>query len=114
MNGKKGPNQAGKDIGFMTVFYPTDSEVVMPIPLNKDSAKSQTYVNALKVCKNVGSDVRLPNKEELAAIGFNKNLLDISIETFYAATQNWKMVLLHGCWSKGNFDGGIRVRCIKR
>ena len=30
MNGNKGPNTVGKDIGFMSVLYPTDSVVVAP------------------------------------------------------------------------------------
>ena len=122
LNGKKGPNTAGKDIGFMTVFYPSDSMVVMPIPLNKDSATGQNYENALKVCRNVGPDVRLPNREELAAMSFNNAFLNIGrlqssnggASTFYAATSEWKMVSYLVYWSRGLYPGAIRVRCIKR
>lgn len=35
LNGTKGSNQIGKDMGFITAFYPTDSELVAPLPLNK-------------------------------------------------------------------------------
>ena len=117
LNGKKGPNTTGKDIGFMTVFYPTDSEVVMPIPLNKDSATEQTYADALKVCSSVGSDVRLPNKEELAALGFNERLfnmgISVGVSKYYATTNNFKLVNSNGlAWSNMNYN--LAVRCIKR
>ena len=121
LNGKKGPNTAGKDIGFITVFYPSDSQVVMPIPLEKDSATGQTYANALTVCRNVSPDVRLPNREELAAIAFNNSLLNISqlstngnASTFYATTNKWKMAMSVLMWSTKNYDRALRVRCIKR
>ena len=32
LNGNKGPNTVGKDIGIMSVLYPSDSVVVAPMP----------------------------------------------------------------------------------
>jgi len=43
----------------------------MPNVLNKDSVIGQNYNNVLKVCQNKASDLRLPNREELASITVN-------------------------------------------
>ena len=81
LNGKKGPNTAGKDIGSMTVFYPTNSQIVMPQVLPKDttamyyngSSNDNFGVNAkiLRQCTNADKSLRLPNKEELASMLIN-------------------------------------------
>jgi len=115
LNGKKGPNMVGKDMGFITAFYPTDSKVVMPIPLNKDSAQHQTYANALKVCRNAGSDLRLPNQEELASIAVNELFLgNLKNGGTYATINNYKILTGWLIRTKDNYGGGISVRCIKR
>lgn len=36
LNGNKGPNSVGKDIGIMTVLYPSDPAVVAPVPAIRD------------------------------------------------------------------------------
>ena len=35
LNGNKGPNTVGKDVGFITAFYPYDVKVVAPIPVHQ-------------------------------------------------------------------------------
>ena len=75
LNGKKGPNRVGKDIGFMTALYSSDPDVVMAMPVKYfgwDARKSQTEANA--VCKSVNSDYHLPNVNEALSISYNKNL----------------------------------------
>ena len=44
LNGTKGPNTFGKDIGIITAFYPTDSEVVAP-----DLAVQDAYLLLLQM-----------------------------------------------------------------
>jgi len=114
LNGKRGPNKVGKDIGFITAFYPTDGNVVMPIPFHKDSATGQTYANALKVCRNVGTDVRLPNREELASMAINADLLKIASENVCATTNNWKMDMPTLVWTNMGYGNSLKVICIKR
>ena len=124
LNGKRGPNKVGKDIGFITAFYPTDGNVVMPEPLNKDSkdenGNAQTsYAKALSACRLEGNDVRLPNREEFASMAINANLLGLQIlvnqsDSFYAATNNWKMSMYNIFFSNMNYGNNIRIRCIKR
>ena len=71
LNGKKGPNTVGKDIGFMTVFYPTDSIVVSVRPLKGGSAGS-TPSDAVKFCKKIDDEGVMPNIYELASISLNR------------------------------------------
>ncbi len=76
LNGNKGPNTVGKDIGFLSVLYPTDSVVVAPVPLqNMTSALS--HGGALAACRAMDSESRLPNVDELASLFYNKNLLKL-------------------------------------
>ena len=74
LNGKRGPNTVGKDIGFITVMYPADSSVFMPMPYAK-TAGNASVKNANKLCQtNFGEEARLPNRNELAAVAFNSLL----------------------------------------
>ena len=79
LNGNKGPNTVGKDIGFMTLMYPSDPKISAPIPAQ--SALSGTYAmsgdnNATQACTAYDSEYRAPNMEELYAMFVNKNLLN--------------------------------------
>ena len=77
VNGKKGPNTVGKDIGFITALYPTDSVVVAPVAYHKDvNAKfRENGVNiAANKCKELG-DYRLPSNEELMSLFYNQELI---------------------------------------
>ena len=78
LNGKKGPNTVGKDIGVMSVLYPTDSEVVIPVIAKKSAASSFINNNgvhsASKFCKSLG-DYRLPTREEVMSLFYNEYLL---------------------------------------
>ncbi|MCM1009283.1 MAG: hypothetical protein NC390_00205 [Fusobacterium sp.] len=67
LNGKKGPNTFGKDIGFISVTYPTDSVVSMPIPHQKVFDPSD-YTTAVQNCRSLGDEYRLPTKEEASSI----------------------------------------------
>ena len=68
LNGKKGPNTIGKDMGFMTVFYPTDSIVVSFVPV-RNGKTDGTVAGSVKFCKNI--DAVMPNQFELAALSIN-------------------------------------------
>ncbi len=76
LNGSKGPNTMGKDVGFISVLYPTDSVVVAPIPLTS-SAGVADQREAGKLCQKKDSESRLPTREELAAMFYNKLLIDM-------------------------------------
>lgn len=78
LNGNKGPNTVGKDIGFMTLMYPSDPKITAPVPA--PSALSGTYAmtgtnSATQACTAYGSEYRVPNMEELYSMFVNKNLL---------------------------------------
>jgi len=117
LNGKRGPNKFGKDIGSMSVFYPMESVVVMPKVHDVDSASNQTVAKANKVCRNAGSDLRLPNKEELASVLINKVISGQNIDDFgyYVATNEKAMLaawLFYG--NAKSWQGNLKVRCLKR
>lgn len=63
LNQDKGPNTVGKDIGYMTIFYATDSAVATSIP-----AAADTQV----ACPDTE---RLPNLTEAVAMEVNAALL---------------------------------------
>ena len=110
LNGNKGPNTVGKDIGFMTAMYPSDVKVAAPIPAM--SALSGTYqitpssgVSASAACTQYDSEYKLPNIDELIAMGVNKRLIDGDLSYFpgknfwsaskvynYGAPQQWDLI----------------------
>ncbi len=85
LNGNKGPNTVGKDIGFMTALYPSDSVVVAPVPLAR-KAGDTNHINALVMCKNQDSESRLPNRDELSSMFYNQSLMGISGGYFWSSS----------------------------
>ena len=125
LNGNKGPNTVGKDIGFMTLMYPSDPKITAPVPA--PSALSGTYAmtgdnNATRACTTYDSEYRLPNLEELYSLFVNKNLLSSSISAyFYTSTSvtlgnDVKRLAIR--FSSGEVDdfltSAFNVWCVKR
>ena len=82
LNGRRGPNKFGKDIGFITALYPTDSEVVAPEILFVDENTDMTWEQAKNTCSTKDSG-RLANSDELAAMFYNKQFLGINKSRYF-------------------------------
>lgn len=133
LNGKKGPNTVGKDIGTMTAVYATDSVVVMPVATTADTSHTTAFPMRLdinKKCTAMDPDSRIPNREELASMFYNKDLVTFA---FVNSTDNsnhpgdyWSTPLKQtsatafclrmtsGQWLLGCTAGNGHVRCVKR
>ena len=82
LNGNKGPNTIGKDIGFLTVLYSSDSSVVAPV-FEHVGPNSVVFEEGTKYCRTL-DNARMPNKEEAMSLFVNK--------LFYNGTlPNWLM-----------------------
>ncbi len=73
LNGAKGPNTVGKDIGFLSAIYPSDTSVVLP-QAGKLLSSQYKHSEASKACANLDSEYRLPNIEEAISLYYNGNL----------------------------------------
>ena len=89
LNGIKGPNTMGKDMGFITAIHPTDPIIVSPQPLATDSG-SKIQSEAGAVCKKLDNESRLPNFYELSAMFYNKSITNIN----FAAYGYWSSTLV--------------------
>ena len=85
LNGKEGPNQVGKDVGFITAFYNKNPVVVAPVPYNTDytssvpqNSEAKGTIDAPTACKTIREDLKLPNKDELASLFINAPLINLS------------------------------------
>ena len=87
LNGKKGPNTMGKDMGFMTMLYPFDSVLVAPNFHIKRNLDSATHSVAVNTCRNIDNS-RLPTREELLSALVNKRLLGYDT-VFHGETPLW-------------------------
>lgn len=121
LNGNKGPNTVGKDIGFMSVLYPTDSVVVAPVPMATNAAPGYTsQPDAVKLCREQGDDTRLPNKEELMSMFYNKNLLNLDLSGYWSGSLStnpdyaWSLNFIEGYIADGPKMNGSNVRCVRR
>ena len=119
LNGNKGPNTVGKDIGFISVLYPSDAIVVAPQPLTQDVAAGNQITAGAK-CKAIDDESRMPNIDELAAIYYNQRLLGISYDgdywssSVYSSTMAWNHSFLTGQRHLRDRTGTWRIRCVKR
>jgi len=73
LNGNKGPNTVGKDMGVITVLYPSDSIVVAPVPFNKIFEGASTATASTFCTEKTGADARIPTKEELISLFVNQH-----------------------------------------
>ncbi len=78
LNGNKGPNTVGKDIGFMTAMYPFDAQLYAPYPAVSPLTftSGTSFANYSKECTKRDGDYRSPNVGELVSMFVNRDLID--------------------------------------
>ena len=123
LNGNKGPNTVGKDIGVITVLYPSDSIVVAPYPLTRAASTSISYNDASKECTKQDNESRMPNYEELIAMFVNANLFAMPTSAIYwsssltvsnGETKAWGLHFNLGRPGKYSKTSSQRLWCVKR
>ncbi|MCM1010912.1 MAG: fibrobacter succinogenes major paralogous domain-containing protein, partial [Fusobacterium sp.] len=125
LNGTKGPNTFGKDIGLITVFYPSDSVVVAPMPYLRGGDLNVDWRAASSSCKNIDSEYRAPNLEEMMALMYNHDISDVGSDRYWTTTREdssraWIVSSSNRAWAMaiGNSTGAdgvaMSVRCVKR
>lgn len=128
LNGSKGPNTVGKDIGVMTAIYASDPVLVAPIP----SIKALTGAYALSpqgndtaantACTNYDSEYRLPNIEELMSVFYNRKIFnDGETLQYWSSTRStetpshaWNLAMLTGAIYNDIKTLKTNVWCVKR
>ncbi len=125
LNGNKGPNTVGKDIGVITAMYPSDVKVAAPYPATR-TLGSYPWTSASKACSNFDGEYRLANVEELVSMFVNMNLFSINPESDYGGYWSSSPVNAYAAWFMqvaGAYTGQIDdrqktsnafVRCVKR
>ena len=122
LNGNKGPNTVGKDIGFMTALYSYNTSVVAPMPLatnvSVDGVGLEQSV-ASSVCTTHDSDSRLPNIDELTAMFVNEKFLGIAHGAFWSGSVvstdlAWYQEFSVGSRVMHTRSDTLAVRCVKR
>ncbi len=122
LNGNKGPNTVGKDIGFITALYPSSPNVVAPLPSIVDSGKL-TFAEASPACLAQGMESRLPNRDELSSIFYNKDLVGLVADgDHWSGTaflsgdsgQAWLQAFYSGRRGPNPKKYVYNVRCVKR
>ncbi len=125
LNGNKGPNMVGKDIGFVTALYPTETNVVAPFPLPTNAAGgvSVDLSTALASCSSQDVESRLPNRDELSAIFYNHLFLGIPLSGGYwsgsvlssgESRKAWYLLFRTGTRRYASQTESFHVRCVKR
>lgn len=120
LNGTKGPNTVGKDIGIITVFNATDSNVVAPMPSSASNAGTAEWTSAAKLCTDADSETRLPNIDELSAMLINRDIVNLTASTnfwsssLYNSKRAWVIGTHFGYRASDNKTSPFRVRCVKR
>ncbi len=123
LNGNKGPNTIGKDMGFMTAMYPSDTNLVAPVPLMKQDGNTYTYNEAIRQCKLQDAESRLPSRDEMTALYYNKEFIGIDFSQGNSHYWTSTKVSADKAWYLGNYnyrrntlgiENRFRIWCIKR
>jgi len=119
LNGRKGPNKVGKDIGFITAFYSTDSNVVAPMRVGNAAMYNtlNTYSEARDYCKKF-KDSKIPNLEEVMGLWANLKLSYMRASSYSCAPNNGKFPIFFpyiGTVKKESkfYSGGI-IQCVRK
>lgn len=98
LNGVKGPNRAGKDIGFLTAFYAKDPHVVAPISQKADAGSAPSYSetgdDAATLCNKQDPESRLPDIDELTAMLINYRFSNFGLIWYDAGNTYWSGTVL--------------------
>ncbi len=119
LNGSKGPNTVGKDIGVISAIYSSDTNVVMPQPIRLLDS-TYTQAQAAKECSKLDAEYRLPNVEELLSMYYSRQLFD-----WNTVNSSWSSTVIDGtnAWVFGPRFGmkysiarntAWHVQCVKR
>ncbi len=131
LNGSEGPNQVGKDVGFITAFYNKNPVVVAPVPFSTDYAsavkqytETEGEIDAPTACKTMGEDLRLPDRDELASLFVNAPLINLGENNGYYWSGSvislgmsglvWVQRFVNGNRFRGGRSSMNHVRCIRR
>ncbi|MFR1673090.1 MAG: hypothetical protein ACLSWI_09125, partial [Candidatus Gastranaerophilaceae bacterium] len=119
MNGLAGPNEAGKDIGFVTVIYPDINSVAVAFDVHKQDAEEAEFDEADESCKKIDKEYAVPNKDELLAIYMNANLLGESTGWYWSSSSDAKGLVWYVFFNSGYRyrvpkAGKMSVHCIRR
>ena len=124
LNGTKGPNTVNKDIGFMTVIYPTDSVVVSPYVHPQDASASVSYDDAARACTNQDPEYRMPNRYELMSMFASRYLIGAnrfgsgyntsSLMQHQNQVLAWRLYTQPGTMSPALKSIEYKLRCVRR
>lgn len=122
LNGNKGPNTVGKDIGIITAMYPADTVVVAPYPYVREASSGISQYDAAKACTEQDPEYRIPNIEELIALYVNKNLYDFTnaYGAYWSSTltsSTYAMAMANVSGRKISYSRSLTavgVHCVKR
>lgn len=126
LNGTKGPNTVGKDIGYITAFYSYDPSVVAPMPSTEYNNEVLSFEEATSYCHGLGEQYRIPNKDETSAIFINRRLSLPEDDTYHrwtstlstsnSITDTWIQHFSTGIRGPRTTvgQGNARIRCIFR
>ena len=120
LNGVLPPNRVGKDIGFVTVFRPTDSNVVAITPDFED-LETSAQADTQQKCRQKSSSLRVPTDYELATLFINEKLLPLTDTYYWSATVNssesaWYLWEKTGIITRTgkNRDEALDMRCVSK
>ena len=119
LNNSKGPNTVGKDIGFLSVLYPSDSVVVAPVPLK--IPVETTHYDFANTCKEHDSESRVPNVQETISLFYNQKLLNAKFESLWSSsiysedlTKAWLVHMGLGYVNVWPRTSAVQAICVKR
>ena len=126
LNGQKGPNTFGKDIGFITFIYPTNTLTVMPMPYAPIAGYTTAKLGTSLCREKFGEDAKLLDRFEYAALFVNKNLTGLNFNngTFQLTssryvsstgrTRYWHFNFAEGIYRADDNDAAGGIYCVKR
>lgn len=120
MNGLALPNQAGKDIGFVTMLYPDITvQVVAPDPYKKNADGTPKFNETDAACKALDKELSVPTRDELLSIYYNAVFLSDIRGDYWSSSEasedrGWLQYFRDGIRSRSAKSSSNYVRCVRR
>lgn len=125
INGLAKPNQAGKDIGIVTVIYPDIQAVAVAPDIATSNASNDNFNNAAQSCQNYSKTHKgyntVPNRDELVSISYNSKFLGIDPQVYWSSSpvndepgKGWSSYISQITMRREDFTTSRCIRCIRR
>ena len=117
MNGKRGPNKFGSDIGTVSIISLGENIITVAPKAYNTSFDASNYTQAQNLCNELGNDYHVPSQYELLSILYSGKLASIGTDGLFSSNfskTRHRNFCVAPYTSFRSTSCATKVRCVKK